>query len=218
MRVTMAHLRQALRGQLQPAHPVLLRPILAHSDWRQTAVAPVEGELQPRLQPDEQAVRRRQTMPGVKAVAAATRVAELGTDRRQIPSSLRRATAPPGRRSAPVTSRAVARAGGGKTRRGPPGLNAVRCAVAWANARRTTSSRGAQFPRLTRRRGVFQALIAGAHSGLVSSSHVLQTGRPGHERGPDAFDKREQTPLERHHVHQLEQLGYAVTLSPKGIA
>jgi transposase len=91
----------------------------------------------------------------------------------------------------------------------------VLCEIAWANARSQTSYIGAQFRRLTRRRGVYKALIAAAHSLLVIIYHVLKTKRPYHELGADYFDKLEQAQLERHHVRRLEQLGYAVTLAPK---
>lgn len=90
--------------------------------------------------------------------------------------------------------------------------------MAWANARSKTLYLGAQFRRLTRRRGVYKALIAVAHSLLVIIYHVLKTGPPYHELGPDYFDRLEQSQRERHHVRWLEQLGYDVTLSPKGVA
>ena len=73
-------------------------------------------------------------------------------------------------------------------------------------------------PSITRRRGVYKALIAVAHTLLVIIYHVLKTKQPYHELGPDYFDRLEQSQLERHHVRRLEQLGYEVTLSPKGVA
>ena len=156
-----------------------------------------------------------QTIPGVKAVAAATLVAELGVDMTQFPSAKHLAS---WAAVCPGNKQSGGKRLSGRTRRGNAWLKAVLCEVAWANARSQTSYIGAQFRRLTRRRGVYKALIAVAHSLLVIIYHVLKTQRPYLELGPDYFDRLEQTQLERHHVRRLEQLGYAVTLSPQGVS
>lgn len=215
MRAKIPHLRQALRGQLQPYHHVLLRQILAHMDFLEAAIAQLEGEIDQRLQPYEQAVQLLQTIPGVKAVAAATLVAELGVDMTQFPSAKHLAS---WAAVCPGNKQSGGKRLSGRTRRGNAWLKAVLCEVAWANARSQTSYIGAQFRRLTRRRGVYKALIAVAHSLLVIIYHVLKTQRPYQELGPDYFDRLEQAQLERHHVRRLEQLGYTVTLSPQGVS
>src|SRR5262249_49740508 len=95
--------------------------------------------------------------------------------------------APPGKRVAswaavcPGNKQSGGKRLSGKTRRGKTWLKAVLCEVAWANARSQTSYVGAQFRRLTRRRGVYKALIAVAHSLLVIIYHVLKTKRPYHD-------------------------------------
>jgi transposase len=215
MRAKLPALRQALTGQLKAYHRVLLRQILAHLDFLEAAIAQLQGEIEQRLRPYEAAVRLLQTIPGVKEVTAATLVAELGTDMSQFPSAKHLASwaaVCPGNRQS----------GGkrlsGKTRRGNGWLKAVLCEVAWANARHSTSYIGAQFRRLTRRRGVYKALIAVAHTLLVIVYHVLKTQQPYHELGADYFERLDQAYLERHHVRRLEQLGYTVTLAPIGAA
>jgi transposase len=215
MRAKIPQLRQALRGQLQSYHHVLLRQILAHLDFLTAAIVQLESEIEQRLRPYEQAVQLLQTIPGVKAVAAATLVAELGVDMSQFPSAQHLAS---WAAVCPGNKQSGGKRLSGKTRRGNAWLKAVLCEVAWANARSQTSYLGAQFRRLARRRGVYKALIAVAHTLLVIIYHVLKTKHPYHELGPDYFDRLEQIQLERHHVRRLEQLGYEVTLSPKGVA
>jgi hypothetical protein len=53
---------------------------------------------------------------------------------------------------------------------------------------------------------------------LVILYHVLRDKKPYQDLGADSFAKLDTTRLERHHVHQLEQLGYQVTLNPKEAA
>ncbi len=181
-------------------------------------MAQLEGEIAQRLQPYAETVALVQTIPGVKAVAAATLVAEvgvdMGVDMGQFPSAKHLTS---WAAVCPGNKQSGGKRLSGKTRRGNAWLKAVLCEIAWANARSKTSYLGAQFRRLTRRRGVYRALIAVAHSLLVIVYHVLKTKRPYHELRPEYFDHLEQAQLERHHVRRLEQLGYTVTLAPAGV-
>jgi len=215
MRAKLPQLRAALQGQIKPYHRVLLQQIRAHIDFLEAAIAQLEGEIEQRLLPYEEAVHLLQTIPGVKAVAAATLVAELGMDMSAFPSHKHLAS---WAAVCPGNKQSGGKRLSGKTRQGNAWLKAVLCEIAWANARSQTSYIGAQFRRLTRRRGVYKALVAVAHTLLVIIYHVLKTKRPYHELGPDYFDRLDQAQLERHHVRRLEQLGYVVTLSPHGAA
>jgi hypothetical protein len=60
-----------------------------------------------------------------------------------------------------------------------------------------------------------KAAVAVAHSLLVVIYHVLRDRRPYHELGAGYFDTLNAAQIERHHVRRLEQLGYAVALTPK---
>ncbi len=144
-------------------------------------MAQLEAEIAQRLQPYDQAVQPLQTIPGVQAVAAAMLVAEGGVDLRQFPSAKHLA-------SWAVVCPGNQQSGGkrlsGRTRRGNAWLKAVLCEIAWANARSTTSSLGAQVRRLTRRRGVYRALIAVAHSLLLSSTTSSRPSAPTMSWGP----------------------------------
>jgi hypothetical protein len=53
-----------------------------------------------------------------------------------------------------------------------------------------------------------------AHRVLVILYHLLRERQPYADLGADYFDKRDTTRLQRQYVRRLEQLGYAVTLTP----
>jgi hypothetical protein len=72
----------------------------------------------------------------------------------------------------------------------------------------------AQFHRLARRLGTHKAVVATSHSVLMILYHMLHDHRPYTDLGPEYFAQVDRQRLERHHVHRLEQLGYAVTLTP----
>lgn len=68
---------------------------------------------------------------------------------------------------------------------------------------------------MARRRGKLEAAVAVAHSVLMVAYHLLKKQQPYQDLGKDYFDKLDQDRLQRHHVHRLEALGYAVSLAPK---
>jgi transposase len=53
---------------------------------------------------------------------------------------------------------------------------------------------------------------------LVVIYHVMRTQQPYRDLGADYFDRLDTARIERHYVRRLEQLGYAVTLTPASVA
>jgi transposase len=64
-------------------------------------------------------------------------------------------------------------------------------------------------------RGKQKAIVALAHKVLVILYHVLRDKKPYSDLGTDYFDKLDLARIQRQAVRRLEQLGYAVTLTPK---
>jgi hypothetical protein len=67
---------------------------------------------------------------------------------------------------------------------------------------------------VARRRGKGRAILALAHRVLVILYHLLRERQPYADLGAEYFDKRDTARLQRQYVRRLEQLGYAVTLTP----
>ena len=87
LRKKLPQLRRALVGQVQPHHLVLIGQILAHIDFLTQAIADVQDEIELRLAPFEQTVQLLQTIPGIKAVASASILAEIGADMSRFPTA-----------------------------------------------------------------------------------------------------------------------------------
>jgi transposase len=215
LREKLPALRQALTGRAKPYHLMLITQILAHIDFLDQSLASLHDEIEAGLAPFQEAVELLLTIPGVKESAAATIVAEIGTDMTRFPSAKHLASwagVCPGNRQS----------GGkrlsGKATNGNGWLRAVLAEVAWTQARSKTTYLGAQYRRLARRRGPQKALLAVAHSVLVIIYHILRDHRPYADLGPDYFDTLDAARAERHHIRRLEQLGYTVTLTPKEAA
>jgi hypothetical protein len=72
-----------------------------------------------------------------------------------------------------------------------------------------------QYTRIKGRRGHEKAVVAVAHSILITVYHILKDRRPYTELGADYFMRRHSTEAYRASlVHRLERLGYDVTIAP----
>jgi transposase len=211
LRKKLPQLRQALAGQIQPHHLVLIGRIMAHIDFLGQAIDEVQREIELRLAAFEQTLQLLQTIPGIKAVASAAILAEIGADMTRFPTAAHLAS---WAGLCPTNKESAGKHTPGPMNRGNVWLRAIMGEVAWASVKTKTSYFYAQFHRIARRRGRNKAAIAVAHSMLTAVYHVLRTGQPYAELGVDYFDRLDATRIERHHVRRLEQLGYSVTLSP----
>jgi transposase len=215
LRAKLPQLREALDGRVQAQHRVLIRHVLAHIDFLEGQLVQLTSEIEATCVPFAEAVALLETIPGVAEAAATAIVAEIGTDMSRFPSAKHLASWAglcPGNRQS----------GGkrlsGRTTTGNVWLKAALGEVAWSTTHTTGTYLAALYHRLARRRGKYKAIVAVAHSILVSIYHMLRTHQPYHELGPDHFDRLDTTRIQRHYVHRLEQLGYAVALTPTGVA
>src|SRR5262249_2365801 len=109
---------------------------------------------------------------------------------------------------------------GGKRRHGTTGVGnpwlreiLIECARAASRSRDTYVK--AQYLRLCRRRGDSKAIVAVAHSILVSAYYVLARNEPYTDLALNHFDRLEHPDHQvRRLTRQLESLGHRVTLEP----
>jgi transposase len=204
-------LRRALYGRVRTSHRLLLCHLLAHVEFPEAQLAQLTGEIQAACAPFAQAVTLLETIPGVAEAAATAIVAEIGADMGRFPSAKHLASWAglcPGNRQSGGNRLS------GRTPSGNVWLKAVLGEVAWSITHTSGTYLAALYHRLARRRGKQKAIVAVAHSVLVILYHLLRDRRPYSDLGADYFDQLDRIRLERRYVHQLERLGYTVTLTP----
>jgi len=198
LRKKRAAVRQALDGRLAPHQRLLLAQLLAQIDFLSDQIMQVADAIADRLVPMQEAVELLQTIPGVSATAAAAILAEIGTDMGRFPSAKHLASwagVCPGNKQS-----------GGKrlteqTTSGNVWLKEILSECAWAAARTKETYLAAQFKRLARRRGVYKAIVAVAHSLLVIIYYVLQRGEAYRELGGDYFAQIDSRRAEGYHTN-----------------
>lgn len=106
----------------------------------------------------------------------------------------------------------------GRTRKGSKLLAANLSQAAEAAGRSKDTYLGTQFQRLRGRIGHAKARKAVEHSILVAAFHILAGGVPYRELGADWFQRRRPEAHARRLAHQIEVLGYEVTIAPAATA
>jgi transposase len=213
LRAKLPALRAALEGRFRAHHALLVSHLLAHIEYLDETVAQLTAEIEGRMRPFERQRELLCTIPGVAERTAEVIIAELGPDVERFPSHRHAAS---WAAVCPGHDESAGKRRSGKTRKGDRWLRVALIEAANSAAGRTKDTYlRAQYLRIKRRRGHNKAIVAVAHSILVSAYHVLAEGRPYDELGGDYFLRREDSErVAKRLVRQLERLGHSVTLEP----
>lgn len=168
------------------------------------------GDIEPG--PGLTTVERLDEIPGIGPRVAQLIIAEIGLDMSQFPTPAHLVSwaklCPRTIQSGPITR-------AGKTGKGNPYLKGA-LGEAAAAAAKTDTFLGERYRRIVKRRGKLKALVAVARSILVTIWHLLADPTTRfHDLGPDYHTNRLNTERKiRNHIHQLQAMGYHVTLQP----
>lgn len=174
------------------------------------AERPTPGNLSP-----QEAIRLWDTIPGVDRRVGEVLVAELGVDMSRFPSD-RHVAAWAG--LAPGNHESAGKQYSGRTTKGSPALRRVLIQAAWAAVRTHDTYLSALYHRLAARRGKKRAIVAVAHSILVSAYHMALQREVYQELGRNYFDERQKETVVLRLSRRLEKLGFTVNLTPQAAA
>jgi transposase len=209
MRAKLPALRQALAGHFSPHHAFLTTQILAHLDHLEGVVATLSERIEAALAPFADMVQRLDTIPGVNQRTAETLIAEIGVDMARFPSDRHLAS---WAGICPGNDESAGKRRTGKTRKGNIWLRAAPVEAALGATRTKNSAVAARYRRVLRRRGHKKAIVAVAHSLLVTAYHVVARQSTYHELGADYYDRHHTERAARRAIQTLEGQGYRVTL------
>ena len=241
MRSKIPQLEKALTGIVLPHHRFVLTQQLDHIDFLDDKVETISLEIERQLEsmswpqeparPDageaivegtavadqselpltwNTAVALLDTIPGVNRRVAEVMLAEMGLDMSQFPTANHLAS---WAGLAPGNHQSGGRRYSGRTTKGNKSLATIMVLGAWSAVRTKDTFLKSRYHRLAARRGKKRAIVAVAHSMLVSAWHMLTYQQPYQELGGDYFDERKKEAKVSYLVRRLERLtGGSVSL------
>ena len=213
MRTRISALEEAFTGHFTDHHAFLLAKMLARVDAINADIGELDAKIEEMIAPFASAVERLDEIPGIAPVAAAVIIAEIGTDMSRFPTAQHLAS---WAKFAPgVKESAGKKKGKGSTGHGNSYL-ARTLGEAAVGAARTDSFLGERYQRIARRRGKKKAIVAVGRSILIIIWHLLSDPEARYaDLGADFYHQRiDPERRKRAHIHQLEALGYKVTIEP----
>jgi transposase len=204
-------LREALRGGITRHHRFLLRLHLQQIDAINAAIGDVDREVDQQVEPFRDAIQLLTTIPGIDELSARVILAEIGRDMSRFPTAGHLIS---WAGLCPKNDESAGKRRSNRMPKGAPWLKTTLVQCAWAASRRKASYLQVQFHRLRARRGAKKAIGALAASILTSVYHMLISGEFYRDLGPDHFDRGAKARHTLRLVTRLQNLGYAVQISP----
>jgi transposase len=212
LRRKIPQLREAVPGRFSDHHAVLVRELLGHLDYLAATEARLDARVDELIAPFVAARDLLMTIPGIGKRNAEIVIAEIGVDMGRFPTPAHLAS---WAGVCPGNNESAGKHRSGKTRKGDPWLESALVEAGWRASRLAGCSMQVRFWRIAKRRGTEKAVMAVAHHLLVVIWWVLHEHIPYNEMGPDYLARFDDPARrQRHLVHQLEQLGLTVTITP----
>lgn len=155
-----------------------------------------------------------ETMPGVARRGAERWVAETGVDRARVGTAARLAAWVG---VAPGNDERAGKQRSGRTRPGNQPLRTVLTQLAHAAAHTKGTYLSALYHRLAARRGRKRAIVAVAHSMVVSALYMFVRQETSHDRGATSCDEQRRYHVVDRLMRRIEPLGSPVHLEPRSM-
>lgn len=211
LRAKIPALKEALEGRFGTHHALLVGTILGKLDYLEETIGALCGEVDRVIAPFVPQIELLDTIPGVNRMAAEGIIAEIGVNMAQFGSAERLAS---WAGMCPGNHESAGKQRSGRARKGNKWLGVYLTEAATSAGRSKDTYLGAQYQRLRGRRGAPRAKKAVGHSVLVAAFHMLENNIPYQDLGADWFARRRPDVQARKLIHQLNVLGYAVSLTP----
>lgn len=209
LRNKIPELTEALNGRFNEHHAFLAQVHLDLIDRHTDAIDKLTARIEVMMEPFQGFHDLICTIPGIATITADVVVAETGADMSRFPSAKHLAS---WAGTTPGNNESAGRVKSSKSRPGNPYLQGALGAAAMACAQNPHTYYGARYRRIASRRGPKKANVAVQHSMLIAIWHMGTTGTLYDDPGGDYFTRLNPDRAKKRAIHQLEAMGYRVTL------
>jgi transposase len=211
IKATPEELCEALRGRVTRHHRFLLSLHLQQIDAIDNVIGDIDQEVDAHVEPFRTTVELLTTIPGVDELSACVILAEIGRDMSRFPTAGHLIS---WAGLCPRNDESAGKRRSTRMRKGAAWLKATLVQCAAAAVRKKASYLQAQFHRLRARRGAKKAIGAVAASILTAAYEMLKSGALYEDLGCQHFDKRGKGKQVHRLVNRLQNLGFAVQITP----
>lgn len=209
LRAKIPELTEALHGRFGEHHAFLARTHLDLIDQHTAAIEKITARIEVVMEPFRGFHDLICTIPGISTLTADVIVAETGADMSRFPTAKHLAS---WAGTTPGNNESAGRVKSSKTRPGNPYLQGALGAAAMVCARHPQTYLGAKYRRIATRRGPMKANVAIQHAMLTAIWHMGVTGTLYDDPGATYFTRLHPDRAKNRAIHQLEAMGYHVTL------
>lgn len=209
LRSKIPQLTEALQGRFNDHHAFLARTHLDLIDQHTAAIESLTARIEVVMEPFRGFHDLICTIPGIAAATADVVVAETGADMSRFPTAKHLAS---WAGTTPGNNESAGRVKSSRTRPGNAYLQGALGAAAMVCARHPETYLGAKYRRIATRRGPMKANVAVQHAMLTAIWHMGMTGTLYDDPGGDYFNRLHPDRTKTRAIHQLESMGYRVTL------
>jgi transposase len=213
VRASSEELEAALRGRVTKNHRFLLKLHLDQIGAIDTAIASIDQEVDGSLASSFRAAIELLTgIPGISELSARVLVSEIGIDMSRFETAGHLIS---WAGLCPRNDESAGKRRSTRMKKGAPWLKTTLIQCAWAASRTKGSYFQAQYHRLRSRRGAKKAVCAVAASLLTTAYHMIKNGTLYQDLGSNHFDERAKAKQALRLVNRLQNLGFAVQITPK---
>jgi transposase len=209
LRNKIPELTEALNGRFNEHHAFLVRVHLDLIDRHTDAIAKLTARIEVMMEPFQGFHDLICTIPGISTATADVVVAETGAEMSRFPTAKHLAS---WAGTTPGNNKSAGKVKSSRSRPGNPYLQGALGAAAMACAQNPRTYYGARYRRIASRRGPQKANVAIQHSMLIAIWHMGTTGTLYDDPGADYFTRLHPGRAKKRAIHQLEAMGYRVTL------
>ena len=203
-------LEDALQGLMGTHQRRLIESELDHLDFLDQKIVKLDEDIVERIRPYDSVIERIDTIHGIGRRGAEEILAEIGPDvTSHFPDAHHLAS---WAKICPGNYQSAGKRKSGKTGHGNPWLHSVLVEVAWAAIRVKGGYYSSFYHRLAGRRGKKRAIVAVAHSILVTIYSMLKNNTIYQDLGESFHDLLNPEQVLRRAIKRIERLGYKVSV------